>query len=88
MVEDERADEAGFDPYNKVLDRVSSDNRKKISPLAGARRMANHPRRHASTPRTWRRIHPRRGNEERAKDPLREVRAVLAIVVEQAPDPR
>ena len=25
--------EAGFDPYNKLIDRVSSDNRKKIDLL-------------------------------------------------------
>ncbi|GHA72322.1 ABC transporter permease/M1 family aminopeptidase [Cognatilysobacter bugurensis] len=28
---DERPDEAGFDPYNKLIDRVSSDNRKKVT---------------------------------------------------------
>ncbi len=31
VVVDERPDEAGFDPYNKLIDRVSSDNRRKIS---------------------------------------------------------
>ncbi len=31
LVVDERPHEAGFDPYNKLIDRVSSDNRKKIS---------------------------------------------------------
>jgi hypothetical protein len=31
VVVDEVPYEAGFDPYNKLIDRVSSDNRKKIS---------------------------------------------------------
>lgn len=30
VVVDERPDEAGFDPYNKLIDRVSKDNRKRI----------------------------------------------------------
>jgi ABC-2 type transport system permease protein len=28
---DQQPDSAGFDPYNKLIDRVSSDNRKKVS---------------------------------------------------------
>jgi hypothetical protein len=28
---DQKPDEAGFDPYNKLIDRVSADNRKRIS---------------------------------------------------------
>ena len=31
VVVDELPSEAGFDPYNKLIDRVSSDNRKKVS---------------------------------------------------------
>lgn len=27
---DGRPDEAGFDPYNKLIDRVSADNRKRV----------------------------------------------------------
>jgi len=26
-----KPDEAGFDPYNKLIDRVSSDNRRKVT---------------------------------------------------------
>jgi len=28
---DGKPDEAGFDPYNKLIDRVSSDNRRKVT---------------------------------------------------------
>jgi hypothetical protein len=28
---DEKPDEAGFDPYNKLIDRVSDDNRRKVT---------------------------------------------------------
>jgi len=28
---DGRPDEVGFDPYNKLIDRVSADNRKRIT---------------------------------------------------------
>ncbi|MDV3513284.1 MULTISPECIES: hypothetical protein [unclassified Stenotrophomonas] len=28
---DAKQDEAGFDPYNKVIDRVSEDNRRKVT---------------------------------------------------------
>ena len=31
VVVDELPTEAGFDPYNKLIDRVSQDNRKKVS---------------------------------------------------------
>lgn len=31
VVVDQRPDEAGFDPYNKLIDRLSKDNRKRIS---------------------------------------------------------
>ena len=31
VVVDEVPYEAGFDPYNKLIDRVSADNRKKVS---------------------------------------------------------
>ena len=27
---DSKPDEAGFDPYNKLIDRVSGDNRRKV----------------------------------------------------------
>ncbi|WP_411850219.1 ABC transporter permease/M1 family aminopeptidase [Stenotrophomonas sp. LGBM10] len=29
---DQKPDEAGFDPYNKLIDRVSNDNRRKVTP--------------------------------------------------------
>lgn len=31
VVVDQKPDEAGFDPYNKLIDRVSSDNRRKVA---------------------------------------------------------
>lgn len=31
VVVDERPYEAGFDPYNKLIDRVSADNRRRVS---------------------------------------------------------